>query len=201
MLVAHTGRQSVNDFSPSSSDNEDTKSSALLRVRKRRQSARRPASFSLQGADSFSRPTFQEVDVLYCEPIPIVRHSIARILERLGCIVVAVADGDELVRRATGKVKFDIIFTALRLPKVEAPDAVKLIRYTSGVNSNTPVVAITGYAKEAQQAKCFDEVLEKPTNSNEVRNCLVEFCNWGPLLTSSQDAVNDEAIESDTERL
>lgn len=193
--------KSVNDFSPSSSDNEDTKSSALLRVRKRRQSARRPASFSLQGADSFSRPTFQEVDVLYCEPIPIVRHSIARILERLGCIVVAVADGDELVRRATGKVKFDIIFTALRLPKVEAPDAVKLIRYTSGVNSNTPVVAITGYAKEAQQAKCFDEVLEKPTNSNEVRNCLVEFCNWGPLLTSSQDAVNDEAIESDTERL
>lgn len=193
--------KSVNEFSPSSSDNEETKSSALLRVRKRRQSARRPASFSLQGADSFSRPTFHEVDVLYCEPIPIVRHSIARILERLGCIVVAVADGDELVRRATGKVKFDIIFTALRLPKVEAPDAVKLIRYTSGVNSNTPVVAITGYATEAQQAKCFDEVLEKPTNSNEVRNCLVELCNWGPQLTSSQDAVNDEAIESDTERL
>lgn len=190
----------VNDFSPSSSDNEDTKSSALLRVRKRRQSSRRPGSFSIQGGDTGGRPTFHEVDVLFCEPIPIVRHSITRILERLGCIVVAVADGDDLVRRATGKVKFDIIFTALKLPKVEAPDAVKLIRYTTGPNSNTPVVSITGFPDEAIKAECFDEVLEKPIDSNAIRSCLVRCCSWGPAIVPSHDGGNEEAIESDLEK-
>ncbi|CAK7902872.1 serine/threonine-protein kinase Rim15p [[Candida] anglica] len=187
--------KSLNDFSPSSSDTEDSKSSALLRVRKRRQSSRAPGSFSMS-ADT-SRPTFHEIDVLYCEPIPIVRHSIARLLEKLGCIVVTVSDGDELVRRATSQVKFDIIFTALKLPKVEAPDAVKLIRYTTGLNANTTIVAITGFAKEALQTGCFNDVLEKPIDLNMLRTCLAHSCNWGPM---SRNPGDEEAIESDTEK-
>ena len=76
-------------------------------------------------------------------------------MDTLGCIVVSVSDGDELIRRATSQVKFDLIFTALKSSKVEAPDAVKLIKYTSGINSNTPIIAITGFSKEANTITSF----------------------------------------------
>lgn len=189
----------TNDFSPSSSDNEDSKSLALLRVRKRRESVRRQGSsegsFSRLGSkhsEELIRPKLHELDVLYCEPIPIVRHTISKLMDTLGCIVVSVSDGDELIRRATSQVKFDLIFTALKSSKVEAPDAVKLIKYTSGINSNTPIIAITGFSKEAIQSEAFDDVLEKPIDIDSLKNCLRKFCYNSTVL-------DDEAIESDTE--
>jgi serine/threonine-protein kinase RIM15 len=51
-------RSQVFDMSPSSSDNEDVRSSALLRVQRRRQSARRMSNIS------FDSPVFRPLDVL-----------------------------------------------------------------------------------------------------------------------------------------
>lgn len=182
--------KSVNDLhSPSSSDTEDSKTSALLRVRKRRESSRRlmGSSSSITNLASMSSSVensplinqesavSSELDVLYCDPIPIVRHTISKLLERLGCIVVSVSDGDELVRRATSQVKFDLILTAIKIPKVDAIDAVKLIKYTTGVNSHTPVVAVTGFAKDALNAGVFDEVLERPIDFEALKNTILKF--------------------------
>lgn len=146
---------------PPGSDNEESHS-ALWRVRQRRESGRGSRSVL-------------ELDVLYCEPIPIVRHTVARMLEKSGCVVLSVSDGDELIRRATSQVKFDLIFTELRLPRVEAVDAVRLIKYTSGLNSNTPIIAISGFAREATELGVFDDVLEKPVDSVLVRRCIDKF--------------------------
>ena len=187
-LTKQVFTKSVSEFSPSSSDTEDSISSALLRVRKRRESSRKPsATGSLFSRNSSSEIRAREIDVLYCEPIPIVRHTISKFLEEVGCIVVSVSDGDELIRRATSQVKFDIIFTALKIPKVDAIDAVKLIKYTSGVNSNTPIVAITGYAKDAHQSGMFAEVLEKPLDRGQLRLAIYRL------------SVDANAIESDRE--
>lgn len=181
--------------SPTSSDNEES-SLALSRVKQRRESMRKN---SILGSGVSSTPTqlsqsnpptdcYNELDVLYCEPIPIVRHSVAKIIERCGCIVLAISDGDDLIRRATSKVKFDLIFTALRLPKVEAVDAVKLIKYTSGVNSQTPVIALTGFAKEALELGAFDEVLEKPVDERMIRNIISKFsCDDTAVEWESED--------------
>src|SRR5690606_39921024 len=61
-------RSQVIDMSPSSSDNEDIRSSALLRVQKRRQSYRRMASISLSEG-----PVFRPLDILGNE-FPFCRH-------------------------------------------------------------------------------------------------------------------------------
>ncbi|EGV66664.1 rim15, signal transduction response regulator [Yamadazyma tenuis] len=171
--VNSLARNSFKD-SPTSSDTEDN-SRALMRVQKRRESSRRQMM------------NINELDILYCEPIPIVRHVIMNYFEKLGCIVVLVNDGDELIRRATGQVKFDMIFTALKLPKIGGIDAVKLIRHTNGVNSQTPLVAITSFAKEATQSGQFSEVLEKPVEFECLRQCLAR-------------SRSDEVFESDTEK-
>lgn len=177
--------------SPSSSDTEDS-SSALMRIKRRRDNLRRFGSTSSIGsvplsATNSSKGPQYELDVLYCEPIPIVRHSVAKMLEKCGCVVLGVADGDDLIRRATSKVKFDFIFTALKLPKVDAIDAVKLIKYTSGINSTTPIIAITGFAKDAIELGNFDDVLEKPLDIEVIRNSIAKF------------QLDNVAVESDPE--
>lgn len=180
-------------YSPPASDQEDS-SSALSRVRQRRDSLRRGGSFggnqvsgNVISPDGSMKFGGSELDVLYCEPIPIVRHTVGKLIEKQGCVVLSISDGDDLIRRATSQVKFDLIFTALRLPKVDAIDAVKLIRYTNGINSDTPVIAVTGFAKEAQDLNMFDAILEKPIDSNQIRGVIDKF------------QCHDVAVESDPE--
>lgn len=158
--------------SPNSSDSEETtRSNALLRVQRRRESSRMSEEISLN----------HDLDVLYCEPISSVRHQVVKLLERAGCIVVSVSDGEDLIKRATSQVKFDLIMTALKLTKVESIDAVKLIKYTAGQNSATPIVAVTGFGDEARKAQCFDFVVEKPVTFEKIKECL-------------RDVLSDEAV-------
>lgn len=173
--------------SPPSSDSEEY-STAIRRKRGAsmlNSTSSGSPSITISGLVSKNGPT--DLDVLYCEPIPIVRHTVAKLLEKNGCIVVAVSDGDSLIRRATSQVRFDLIFTALRLPKIEAIDAVKLIQNTSGVNSNTPVIAVTGFAKEAFELGIFEDVLEKPVDGTMISNVVARYL------------ASNVAVESDPE--
>ncbi|KAI5970353.1 RIM15 [Candida margitis] len=167
--VLHTQHSFFRDTSsPNSSDSEETtRSNALLRVQRRRESSRMSEEISLN----------HDLDVLYCEPISSVRHQVVKLLERAGCIVVSVSDGEDLIKRATSQVKFDLIMTALKLTKVESIDAVKLIKYTAGSNSTTPIIAVTGFGDEARKSQCFDFVIEKPVTSDKIKECLKKMLN------------------------
>ncbi|WLF81399.1 rim15, signal transduction response regulator [Lodderomyces elongisporus] len=169
--IAGTASSHIRDFSsPNSSDSEEAanRSNALLRIQRRRESSRMSDTVV-----SLSH----EIDVLYCEPISSVRHQTVKLLEKAGCITIAVSDGEELIKRATSQVKFDFIMTGLRLAKVDAIDAIKLIKYTTGKNADTPVVAITGFPEEARQSGCFDYVIEKPASSEQIKRCLDKLRN------------------------
>lgn len=185
-LTKQVFTKSMSELSPSSSDTEDSVSLALLRVQRRRESLRKSSTGASHMSRYGSADIRPELDVLYCEPIPIVRHTNVRFLEEAGCLVVAVADGDELIRRATSQVKFDVIFTALRVPKVDGVDAAKLIKYTSGANSGTPLVAITGYGREATQAGVFAEVLEKPLDRGKLQLVLYRLCAENPVESEGE---------------
>ncbi|SCU79107.1 LAME_0A07250g1_1 [Lachancea meyersii CBS 8951] len=153
-------------------------------VRGRRRSDRKSSS----GASEL----MYNLDILVCEPIPIHRFKLTKDLESLGCSVVSVSMGDEMVRRATSDVKFDLMFTALKLPKLGAIDIVKLLRNTTSLNRTTPIIAITAFFQEAQQACVFDDVLERPVSVQQLRSLLMEY-----TLKKSQDA--DETMVSDVD--
>lgn len=182
--------RAFSDFSPSSSDTEDSRSSALQRVRKRRQSSKFSES---------SNSRLSILDILLCEPIPILRYSMKKNLESLGCAVVAVSAGDEIVRRATGEVKFDLIITALKLPKLGAIDIAKLLKHTSSVNSETPVIAATAYYKEATSANIFSDVLEKPVGRKQLKGILEKHCRW--KIDRAEEAVSDTEALSDSDHV
>ncbi|GAO18247.1 hypothetical protein UVI_02037260 [Ustilaginoidea virens] len=203
----HRNRRSqVFDMSPSSSDNEGDKHNALLRVQRRRQSSRRLSQIAFDNG-----PSFRPLDVLICEDHPVSRMVMEKLLEKLRCRTISVANGSEAVRYAMSEIQFDVIFLEYKLPQISGADVARMIRETKNANSHTPIVAITAYLKELQAPHYFDSLIEKPISSSKLTEALRSLCQWqppspsrttsGPLPYSAQMGVrktNTRAEESPT---
>lgn len=143
--------------------------------------------------NSFNKNTMSfNLDVLVCESIPIHSYLMKKNLEQFGCRVVNVSNGDELVRRATSDVKFDLIFSTFFSSKLNCVDIFKLIRNTNGANCNTPFIVITAYYQEALKLNLFDSVLEKPVSVTQMRSILSKYA-----LKKAQE--NEDTLLSDVE--
>lgn len=176
VLNHHRNRRSqVFDMSPSSSDNEGDKHNALLRVQRRRQSSRRLSQIAFDGG-----PTFRPLDVLICEDHPVSRMVMEKLLEKLRCRTISVANGSEAVRYSMSEIKFDVIFLEYKLPQINGADVARMIRETKNANSQTPIVAITAYLKELQAPHYFDSLIEKPISSSKLTEVLRSLCQWRP---------------------
>ena len=172
----HHKRQSqVFDVSPSSSDNEDPRAKALLRVQRRRQSSRRMSQIML--ADG---PSFRPLDVLICEDHPVSRMVMERLLEKLRCRTITVSNGPEAARYAMSEVQFDIIMMEFKLPQINGADVARMIRDTKSANTQTPIIAVTGYLKELPQTHHFDSLMEKPPTLEKLTEALCNLCAWKP---------------------
>lgn len=185
LLPGHYKRRSqVLDVSPSSSDTEDSRAKALLRVQRRRQSSRRLSQISFGDG-----PFFRPLDVLICEDHPVSRLVMEKLLEKLRCRTLTVTNGSEAIRYAMGEVKFDVIMMEFRLPQVNGADVARMIRDTKNANNHTPIVAVTGYLKELQAPHYFDALIEKPPTIAKLTDTLARLCQWKaapPGWTSNQ---------------
>ncbi|ODV87789.1 hypothetical protein CANARDRAFT_183904, partial [[Candida] arabinofermentans NRRL YB-2248] len=192
-LLSKSVSRTMSDFSPSSSDNEEN--SAAQRIRKRRSSRKLARSSSSSAtnetADAIKKMVINYFDVLLCEPIPIHRYSIEKNLIKLGCDVVAVSGGSSMIKRCTGNVKFDLILTSTELHKLDCVDLVKLIKHTSSINTNTPVIALTSFYDDAVNAGVFDNVIEYPVTMEKLRNALD--------VVRNSNRAEEEAIVTDTD--
>jgi len=112
-----------------------------------------------------------------------------KLLEKLRCRTLTVTNGSEAIRYAMGEVKFDIIMMEFKLPQVNGADVARMIRDTKNANSNTPIVAVTGYLKELQAPHHFDALIEKPPTISKLSETLGKLCQWKappPNWTPSQ---------------
>ncbi|KAF2754289.1 putative response regulator receiver RIM15p [Pseudovirgaria hyperparasitica] len=171
----HKRRSQVMDVSPSSSDNEDQRAKALLRVQRRRQSSRRLSQINITDG-----PFFRPLDVLVCEDHPVSRLVMEKLLEKLRCRTITVQDGSEAVRYAMSEVKFDIIMMEFKLPQINGADVARMIRDTKNANCHTPIVAVTGYLKDLQAPHHFDALIEKPPTIANLTEVLGRLCQWKP---------------------
>lgn len=144
---------------------------------------------------SASNEISYHMDVLVCEPISIHRYRVSKDLESLGCSVVSVGAGDELISRATSGVKFDLIITALKIPKLGAVDIVRLLKHTNGANCMTPVVAITNYYQEAMNGNVFDDVIEKPVVFDQLRKVIAKYA-LEKVQHQEDTIISDSDLES-----
>ena len=168
-------RNQLLDVSPSSSDNEDPRAKALLKVQRRRQSSRRLSRINVPDG-----PYFRPLDVLICEDHPVSRIVMERLFEKLRCRTITATNGAEGVRYALGEVQFDIIMTEVKLPQLNGPDFARMVRETRSVNRTTPIIAVTGYLKDLPETHYFDELMEKPPTLLKLTDTLGRFCQWKP---------------------
>ena len=164
----------VFDVSPSSSDTED-RAQALLRVQRRRQSSRSVSKIMLTEG-----PTFRPLDILICEDHPVSRIVMEKLFEKLKCRTIAVNNGPEAARFAMSKVQFDIILMEYKLPHINGADVARMIRDTKSANTQTPIVAVTGYLRELPQTHHFDSLIEKPPTLEKLTEVLLNLCQWKP---------------------
>lgn len=183
----HKRRSQVFDISPSSSDNEDPRAKALLRVQRRRQSSRRMSQIMIGDG-----PIFRPLDVLVCEDHPVSRIVMERLLEKLRCRTISVATGPEAARYAMSEVQFDIILMEFKLPQINGADVARMIRDMKSTNSQTPIVCVTGYLKELPQTHYFDSLIEKPPTLAKLTQALTDHCHWRP----SPPGYNPQPIQS-----
>ncbi|CAG8944409.1 unnamed protein product [Penicillium salamii] len=169
----HKRRSQLFDISPSSSDNEDPRTKALLKVQRRRQSSRRLSQINIMEG-----PYFRPLDVLICEDHPVSRLVMERLFEKLRCRTITVTNGAEAVRFALSEVKFDIIMTEYRLPQVNGVDFARMVRETRSANRHTPIIAVTGYLKDLPENHNFDSLIQKPPTLPKLTEALSKFCMW-----------------------
>jgi len=174
-LNHHKRRSQVVEVSPSSSDTDDPRQKALLRVQRRRQSSRRLSVISFNEG-----PLFRVLDVLVAEDHPISSLVMTKLLEKLRCRTIITHDGAQALRYATGSVKFDIIMMEFKLPGINGADVARMIRETKNTNTHTPIVAVTGYLKELQAPHHFDALVEKPPTMNKLTETMQRLCAWRP---------------------
>lgn len=168
-------RSQLLDVSPSSSDNEDPRTKALLKVQRRRQSSRRLSQFNV-----LDGPFFRPLDVLICEDHPVSRMVMERLFEKLRCRTISTSNGAEAMRYALSEVQFDIIMTEFKLPQVNGADFARMVRETRSANRHTPVIAVTGYLKDLPENHPFNSLIEKPPTLTKLTEALCKFCQWKP---------------------
>lgn len=171
----HKRRSQLFDISPSSSDNEDPRTKALLKVQRRRQSSRRLSQLNFPEG-----PFFRPLDVLICEDHPVSRLVMERLFEKLRCRTITVANGAEAVRYALSEVQFDIIMTEYKLPQVNGADFARMVRETRSANRHTPIVAVSGYLKDFPDSHYFDALIQKPPTLSKLTEALCKWCMWKP---------------------
>ena len=183
----HKRRSQVIEVSPSSSDTEDPRQKALLRVQRRRQSSRRMLQITLSEG-----PIFRPLDILIVEDHPVSRLVMEKLVEKLRCRAIIVNDGAEAMRYAMSSVKFDIIMMEYKLPQINGADVARMLRETKNANCHTPIVAVTGYLKELTAPHHFDALVEKPPTQAKLTEVMSRLCQWKPpppgWASSSQTA-------------
>ncbi|MCC6409493.1 MAG: response regulator [Planctomycetes bacterium] len=115
--------------------------------------------------------------VLVVDDNPVNRLIAARMLERLGCSVLTVADGVDAVRRV-GDEDFDAVFMDCSMPGMDGYQATAAIRALPEPRRSVRVIAMTAHALTGDRQVCLeagmDDYISKPMELGKLRAKLVE---------------------------
>lgn len=94
-----------------------------------------------------------------------------------------------------------------KLPQINGEDVARMIRTSQNTNSNTPIVAVTGYLKDLMQPHHFDALVEKPMTSDRLIEMFEQFCFWKPppperllMMSDRKDSINQLQRHSSSSR-
>jgi CheY-like chemotaxis protein/HPt (histidine-containing phosphotransfer) domain-containing protein/anti-sigma regulatory factor (Ser/Thr protein kinase) len=136
-------------------------------------------------------------NILVAEDTRANQVLIKSLLKRLGLKVTIAEDGNEVVQKALSK-QFDLIFMDIEMPNMSGYEATKVIRKEG---MKTPIIALTAYAMEGDNEKCFaagcNDHISKPIEHKKLLQILSKY------LPEENRDMNQriDSVKSDVEQL
>jgi two-component system sensor histidine kinase/response regulator len=127
-----------------------------------------------------SRDGASTTRVLLAEDNPVNQKIAIAMLERMGCSIDVVGDGEAAVN-ATAENNYDLILMDCQMPLLDGFDATRAIREReeNGGGRHTPIVALTASAlsgdREACLASGMDDYVAKPFKLEQLRQVVTKW--------------------------
>lgn len=119
-----------------------------------------------------------DVQVLLAEDTPTNQQVATVMLQRLGCQVTVVADGEEVLSALEAQ-RFDLVFMDCQMPEMDGFTATRIIRrqhYLSRSGRRLPIIAMTAGVMLDDREACLeagmDDFLAKPYRQSELARML-----------------------------
>jgi PAS domain S-box-containing protein len=133
-------------------------------------------------APSWSSPPL----VLVAEDSAVNQIVAARAIERLGCRVDVVADG-EAALAALASREYDAVLMDCQMPRMDGYAATEALRLREGDARHTPVIAMTAHAMAGDRDRCIaagmDDYVAKPMRRLELAAALRQ---WIPATPTAE---------------
>lgn len=118
-----------------------------------------------------------EKNILIVEDDKNIGNLIKEIVQRKGNIATLACNGEEGFK-AFSSIKFDLVITDLKMPKLDGISLIKLIREK---NRSVPIIIITGYGTDENviTAKKYgvEKFLKKPCSVLDISKAIDEALN------------------------
>lgn len=116
--------------------------------------------------------------VLLAEDNPTNQRVAMLMLRKLGHMVDAVANGQEVLQALENKA-YDVVFMDIQMPEMDGFDAARAIRQRWPAVSQPRIIALTAYALKGDRERCLsagmDGYISKPVKIEDLRSAL-ESC-------------------------
>jgi CheY-like chemotaxis protein len=147
-----------------------------------------PPTVAAAPAQDHGAPVERAIHVLVAED-NVVNQKVARLmLERAGCRVDMVEDGEQAVA-AVQRTSYDLVLMDCQMPVVDGLEATRRIRSLHGPVSRTVIVALTANALAGDRDRCIsagmDDYLAKPVRREALDDILTR---WAATARGSQPA-------------
>jgi CheY-like chemotaxis protein len=123
--------------------------------------------------------------VLIAEDNEVNQKSLIRILEKVGCIVRACSDGNELVQIANQDELFDIMLVDIQMPNLGGEEACRIIRTGNSINKSVPIVGLTAnivlHEKDRYLSAGIQEILNKPLDFDQLFLTMTQYIKGGRI--------------------
>ena len=137
----------------------------------------RPRSERQQEVAASPQPTpVNGLRILLAEDNVIAGKVVRTLLEKQGCEVTLVSDGEQALSRARAET-FALALIDVRMPKLDGIELTRAYRSSEEPGERLPIVALTANASEDVKTQCLeagmDDFLGKPVNPQEL-SAMVE---------------------------
>ena len=134
------------------------------------------------------RPSQESPRVLVAEDNPVNQLVATRILERLGCQVDVVANGEEAIS-AIKSMSYELVLMDCHMPEVDGFEATRRIRtFEETLDRKTPIVAMTANVMPGILDECrsvgMDDYISKPVQIESVARTLERWIPGVMLRTT-----------------